>query len=87
MDLFPALSDVTRLIVLIQRFRRSGAPMGTPKERAQVTFSDVLTLRVVARLPLGRPTCVCVCVCRGSLFFKDSREASFFTLSHAHGGT
>lgn len=30
MALFPALSDVTRLIFLIQRFQRSGEPMGKP---------------------------------------------------------
>ncbi|XP_070273590.1 probable ribonuclease ZC3H12D isoform X2 [Myotis yumanensis] len=30
MALFPALSDVTRLLLLIQRFRRSGAPVGNP---------------------------------------------------------
>ncbi|KAK1337955.1 hypothetical protein QTO34_001058 [Cnephaeus nilssonii] len=30
MALFPALSDVTRLLLLIQRFRRAGAPVGNP---------------------------------------------------------
>ncbi|XP_039702868.1 putative ribonuclease ZC3H12D isoform X2 [Pteropus medius] len=30
MALFPALSDVTRLILLIQRFQKSGAPVGKP---------------------------------------------------------
>ncbi|XP_066104498.1 probable ribonuclease ZC3H12D isoform X1 [Saccopteryx bilineata] len=30
MALFPALSDVSRLILLIQRFRRSGSPVGNP---------------------------------------------------------